>query len=249
MQWASDQGQEARPGTGQSTRRRRCSSGGPRSPSEKAARGGLLWWSAQPRGHRPRGQGGERPAPPCLHLPASHGGFPPTERAKAACAVGQGKAARRVSGAGRGQGPDLQEQGPRTHTKHTLFQPCRPESPSRPTGQDAGRGFSKRASLLEETPQTQSSRLSPLKFATQMQTCYSRQCQDIRGARRAPTQGRDVNIRVKRQIWVYTLKRQSSRRVKIQANIRYQGTMHSIPLRTLLTKSAFPGRRAPYSGV
>lgn len=157
---------------------------------------------------------------------------------------------RRPAGsAGRGQGPDLQEQGPRTHTKHTLFQPCRPESPSRPTGQDTGRGFSKRASLLEETLQTQSSRLSPLKFATQMQTCYSRQCQDIRGARRAPTQGRDVNIRVKRQIWVYTLKRQSSHQVKIQANIRYQGTMHSIPLRTLPTKSAFPGRRAPYSGV
>lgn len=157
---------------------------------------------------------------------------------------------RRPAGsAGRGQGPDLQEQGPRMRTKHTLFQPCRPESPSRPTGQDTGRGFSNRASLLEETPRTQSSRLSPLKFATQMQTCYSRQCQDIRGARRAPTQGRDVNIRVKRQIWVYTLKRQSSRRVKIQANIRYQGTMHSIPLRTLPTKSAFPGRRAPYSGV
>lgn len=105
MRWASDQGQEARPGTGQSTRRRRCGSGGPRSPSEKAARGGLLWWSAQPRGHRPRGQGGERPAPPCLHLPASHGGFPLTERAKATCAVGQGKAARRVGGARAGAGP------------------------------------------------------------------------------------------------------------------------------------------------
>lgn len=243
MRWASDQGQEACPGTGQSTRRRRCGSGGPRSPSEKAARGGLLWWSAQPRGHRPRGQGGERPAPPCLHLPASR--RPNELRPRVPWARGR----RPAGSAGRGQGPDLQEQGPRTHTKHTLFQPCRPESPSRPTGQDTGRGFSKRASLLEETPRTQSSRLSPLKFATQMQTCYSRQCQDIRGARRAPTQGRDVNIRVKRQIWVYTLKRQSSHQVKIQANIRYQGTMHSIPLRTLLTKSAFPGRRAPYSGV